>query len=303
MAQSRRNSFLGVSILLWFLIHTPCEACTLWGAAGPSVEGGGTLVAKNRDWAPDHRQELAILKPPEGYRSLALKVVGGVEPGVKAGVNEKGLVIVSATANQVPSADRKKVQQQRELLSHLLAACASVDEVLKNLELMRRPVFYMVGDRKEIAIIEVAPDGNHAVTRTDSGTLHHTNHYCDIATPLVSRKPGASSSQRYARIAELLETRKGPFTVEDFVRFSEDRTAGPDHSIWRTGSNAGSRRTLATWIVSVPLSGSPRLYLKIADPGESEQLCGLSVETGLRLSGSDRIPLNAEVCRLPLINH
>jgi len=297
MAKPRLRSFLGVSILLWLLIHSPCEACTLWGSTGTSVEGGGTLIAKNRDWAPDHHQELALLKPPEGYRSLALKVLGGKEPGVKAGVNEKGLVIVSATANQVPSADRKKVQQQKGLLSHLLATCASVDDVLKNLELMRRPVFYLAGDRKEIAIIEVGPEGKRAVIRRDSGTLHHTNHYCDIATPVSGRNPGASSSQRYARIAELLETQKRPFTVEDFIRFSGDQTAGPDNSIWRTGSKPGSARTLATWVVSVPASGSPQLYLKIADPGEPEQVCRLSLEAALRLSGGDRIPMGADVCQ------
>ena len=116
---------------------------------------GGTLVAKNRDWTPDHHQILALLRPPEGYRSLALRVLGSGEPGVKAGVNEKGLVILSATANQVPSADRKKIQQKKELLSHLLTTCASVDDVLKKVELMRRPVFYLIGDRKELAMIEV----------------------------------------------------------------------------------------------------------------------------------------------------
>lgn len=297
MAKPRRNLFLGVSALLWFVIHAPCEACTLWGAAGTSVEGGGTLIAKNRDWAPDHSQELAVLQPAAGYWALALKAVGGEEPGVKAGVNEKGLVIVSATANQVPRAERKSVQQQKGLLSHILTTCASLDDVLKNLELMRRPAFYLAGDRKEIAIIEIAPDGIRSVARRDSGTLHHTNHYCDIATPVSGRKPGSSSSQRYARIEELLKAPQRPFTVEDFIRFSQDRMAAPDNSIWRTGSKPGARRTLATWVASVPIAGSPQLYLKIADPGESEQVCSLSVKAGLRIRGGDRIPLNASICR------
>jgi hypothetical protein len=50
-------------------------------------------------------------------------------------------------------------------------------------------------------------------------------------------------------------------------------------------------------VVSVPIAGSPRLYLKIADPGESEQACSLSVKAALRIRGSDRIPLNAGICR------
>ncbi|MGE5256788.1 MAG: carcinine hydrolase/isopenicillin-N N-acyltransferase family protein [Hyphomicrobiales bacterium] len=297
MAKLRWKSLLGVSILLWFLIHSPCEACTLWGATGASVEGGGTLIAKNRDWAPDQHQELALLKPADGYRSLALKALGGEEPGVKAGVNEKGLVIVSATADQVPSTDRKKVQQQKGLLSHLLATCASVDDILRNLELMRRPVFYLAGDRREIAVIEIGPEGKRAVMRRNSGTLVHTNHYCELATSVSGRNPGVSSSRRYARMAELLENRKQPFTLEDFIRFSEDQTAGPDNSIWRTGSKPGSRRTLATWVVSVPVSGSPQLYLKTADPGEPEQVCRLSLDAALRLSGGERIPMGAAICQ------
>jgi len=92
----------GVAIL-WLLSSQPSEACTLWGAVGTAVEGGGTLVAKNRDWAPDHFQELALLRPRRDFNRLVLRAVGGEEPGVKAGVNEKGLVIVSATANQVPA--------------------------------------------------------------------------------------------------------------------------------------------------------------------------------------------------------
>ena len=106
MAKPRRNIFLGVSALLWFLIQSPCQACTLWGAAGTSIEGGGTLVAKNRDWAPDHFQELAVLQPAAGYWALALKAIGGEEPGVKAGVNDKGLVIVSATGNSTSRSSR-----------------------------------------------------------------------------------------------------------------------------------------------------------------------------------------------------
>jgi hypothetical protein len=120
------------------------------------------------------------LKETGQYKSLALKAVGGAEPGIKAGVNEKGLSIISATASQVTSAERKKFQQKKELMSHFLATCASVQDALKNLELMRRPVFYMVGDPRELAVIEISPDGRRSVTRKEAGTLHHTNHYCGI---------------------------------------------------------------------------------------------------------------------------
>jgi hypothetical protein len=231
-----------------------------------------------------------------------LVAVGGAEPGTKAGVNEKGLVIVTATVNQVPTAERQRVDQKKGLISHLLAQCASVEDVLKQIELFRRPVFYLVGDRKEIAVIEVAPDGSRSITRTDSGTLHHTNHYCAIDPADLKRKPGASSTNRSARIAELLKNPHRPYTVDDFIRFSEDTAAGPDNSIWRTGSDPQKTRTLATWLVAIPAAGSPRLYLKTADPGEAECICRLTVGDALRISNRDQISLGSDLCNGPTLN-
>jgi isopenicillin-N N-acyltransferase-like protein len=284
------------SNLLWFSDIQSSEACTLWGATGMWVEGGGTLIAKNRDWAPDHRQELAVLKPAEGYRSLALRAVGGAEPGVKAGVNEKGLVIISASANQVPSAERKKFQQKKGLIRHLLATSARVGDVLRNLDLMNRPVFYMVGDSRELALIEIAPDGSRSVTRKDSGSLAHTNHYFAVDTPRL-RKPGESTIQRLERIEALLQSGGKPFRTEDFIRFSEDRNAGTDNSIWRTGSPINRNRTLATWLVFLPPSGSPQLYLKTADPGQPERICRLAVEAALRIDTQKTIALDDDLCK------
>ena len=285
-------------LALWLLGSQHAAACTLWGAAGSAVEGGGTLVAKNRDWTPDHRQELFVLRPDQGHRALLLKAVGGAEPGVKAGVNEKGLVIVSATASQVASEQRKAALQKKELMSFLLATCASVDDLLTRIDLLRRPVFYLVGDRSQIALIEVASDGRRSVRRQAVGTLHHTNHYRALEPPPeLKRKPGASSTQRDARMSALLADPSRPFTVEDFTRFSADAVDGPDNGIWRTGSSPAHKRTLATWIVSVSTNGRAALYLKTADPGGPERVCRISVEAALGVSGRDRIPLDGDLCR------
>jgi Acyl-coenzyme A:6-aminopenicillanic acid acyl-transferase len=128
-------------------------------------------------------------------------------------------------------------------------------------------------------------------------TLIVKNRYCSVNAQNVKRNPGASSKQRYTRMGELLKSPTEPFVLEDFIRFSEDHTAGPDSSIWRTGSSAVRKRTLATWIVSVPCSGSPRFYLKTANPGDPEQVSRMSVEEALRISDRDRIPLDSDLCR------
>ncbi|HSO61294.1 MAG TPA: C45 family autoproteolytic acyltransferase/hydrolase [Desulfobacterales bacterium] len=301
MIRRRPLRLAWLAALWWIISLQPSHACTLWGAAGNAVEGGGVLITKNRDWIPDHRQQLDIVRPKDGYASVVLAAVGGAEPGAKAGVNEKGLVIVTATVSQVLAAERKRAGQMKGLMSHLLARCASVEDVLKQIELFHRPVFYLVGDRRQIAVIEVAPDGSRSIARTDSGTLHHTNHYCAIDTPDLKRKPGASSTKRSARIEELLKNPGRPYTVDDFIRFSEDKTAGADNSIWRTGSAPQKTRTLATWLVSIPASGSPRLYLKTADPGEAERRCRLAIDDALRITDRDSIPLDSDLCKGPAI--
>jgi hypothetical protein len=244
--------------------------------------GARDLVIINRTF--DRAHELA-------------KFVGGRAAPMEAIHIEAAMadVVIIATASQVPGTQRKAARQKKELMRFFLTACASVDELLNQVELLRRPVFYLAGDRKEIALIEVAPEGRRSVRRQDSGTLHHTNHYCILDPADLKRKPGASSTQRYARMSELLKGPPAPFAVEDFIRFSADAVAGPDNSIWRTESSPTHKRTLATWLVSVPTAGSPQLYLKTADPGEPEQVCRISVEAAL--GGGDRIPLTSELCR------
>lgn len=266
------------------------SACTLWAAAGAAVQGGGTLVAKNRDERPDHRQELAVLRPARGYAALVLRAVGGASPGVKAGANERGLVIVSATAGQVPPDLRRRPSTEPGLLARLLSRCAGIDEVLAEIDRFQRPIFYLLGDRAGIAVIEVAPDGRRAVERVSSGTLHHANHYRLLHPEGPLRPAAAGSRAREARIAAFLAPGSPPWSLEDFQRLSEDRSAGPDRSLWRTGRDAAAVRTLATWIVRIPPRGDPELVVRIADPGRPERLCRLGLGEALNPAAGEPCP-------------
>ncbi|HSW64096.1 MAG TPA: C45 family autoproteolytic acyltransferase/hydrolase [Dissulfurispiraceae bacterium] len=293
---SGRALLLGLFFFCCPAIASNSEACTLWAAAGSSVEGKGTLIVKNRDWRPGHRQELRVLRPEGGYASLVLVAVSGDEPGTKAGLNEKGLVIVSATAAQLSRDDRNRVQQNPGLVKTLLAECATVADVLNRLDQFRRPVFYLVADRTAIALIEVAPDGRVHVERRVTGTLAHTNHYLSADAQGVHRQPDAGSFVRLERIEQFLKAQAHPLTVADFIRFSVDKHGGPDNSIWRTGSTALKTQTLATWLVSVPPKGSPQLYLKTADPGYSEKVCRISLDDALSTK-RNHICMDSDLCK------
>lgn len=274
----------------------PALACTLWAAAGEAVEGGGVLVAKNRDFRPDHRQEIEILRPREGWAALVLRAVGGSEPGIKAGINERGLVLLSATAGEVPADLRRRPGGESGLMGRLLSRCSGIDEVLREIEGFRRPVFYLLGDRAGLAAIEVAPDGSLAVERLASGTLYHTNHYRWLAREGLPRPPGASSRAREARIAGLLATEARPFTAEDFLRWSRDRSDGPDRSLWRIGRNPTAVRTLATWIARIPPGGDPEVIVRIADPGEPERFCRIPAGDVLRQTAGAAPPTAKILC-------
>ncbi len=259
------------------LPETSLPACTLWGAAGERTAGGGTLIAKNRDWTPE-ADEVRLARFRNGRRFLGLfPVRAGQKPGLVAGISETGLTVVTATAGSVPQTDREKGEPR--LAARMLSDFSSIAEVLENRGLLSggRPAIYLLADRSRIAWVETAPGGRMAVCETDHGSLCHTNHYLDDGLQSSNTRIGRSSAARLERIRALLGTGRC-LTTDDFIAFSRDRHAGPDHSIWRTGSRVGSERTLATWIVSLPKDASPELYVRLANPGEPEKSLRISLD-------------------------
>jgi isopenicillin-N N-acyltransferase like protein len=262
---------------LWFLLiifgnAVPrLDACTLWGSAGADVSGGGTLICKNRDWTPNQRQVLELVAPEKGYRFFAWRVFHPKENKNKAAINKKGLVVVTATAGSIPSSERKKLERNHRLSSAIMEQCASVEEALQHSDWFKGPLFLMIVDRHTLAIIEIGPKGIFSVKKTVQGTLFHTNHYLDSEMQKYNEKITDSSATRFCRIQELLGEKKGNYALEDFASMSRDSVAGPDNSIWRTGSAPTKARTLATWIVHQPMQGAARLFVRIANPGENVQ--------------------------------
>jgi hypothetical protein len=249
------------------------RACTLWAAGGGDwVKGGGTLIVKNRDQQPNHRQELRVAKPSSGHRYLGLYAVGGDKPGLKAGINERGLVIVSAIAGSIPSKERLAMKSAKSVSSKILTGCDSVDAALRKTDLFFGPQFLMLADKSKIAYVEIGPEGKFATKTTETGVLCHTNHYVEDSLLWANKTIGASSKARHTRIGKLLAETPRPFGIEEFVAFSQDKSAGPDNSILRTGSRPDSSRTLATWIVAIPPTGSPKIHVKLANPGEAEKV-------------------------------
>ncbi len=230
------------------------------------------MISKNRDWKPDHVQVLKTHRPTNGYAYFGLYAEGNDEPGIKEGINEKGLTVVTATAGAIPKKTRDAQPGRGGLMRALLAGYASCDEVLADKDKLffrRRPTFVMISDRNKILMLEVGLQGRYAVKIVESGTVVHANHYLEETMQEFNLKVGSSSSTRVRRVGELLRTAPRPFDTARFAEMSRDRHDGPNKSLWRTGTNGC---TLSSWVVQTPPQGAPRLRVLIANPGQPEEL-------------------------------
>jgi isopenicillin-N N-acyltransferase like protein len=264
----RKYLVMGILFLLFWPLPQ-ARGCTLWAAMGSRVAGGGVLIAKNRDMPPDHRQVLRLTRPPEGFRFFGLEADYGAESGVKAGVNEKGLVIVDAAASCIPECRRECRPGVAHLNEKILAACPDVTAVLRRQLMFCAPAYYLVADRSRAVMLEVGLDGTRAVTGITRGILTHTNHYLDLTLCDDNVNTSRGSLVRLDRIRQLLGRHPGPLTLANFVSYSEDRHDGRDNSLWRAGGTPWKIRTLASWIVRLPAAGPPTVYVKLANPGEA----------------------------------
>ena len=246
------------------------RACTLWGAVVTHA-AGGTIISKNRDWTPDHTQVLKLQRPDRGFAYFGLYAEGGSEPGIKAGVNDKGLTVITAAASCIPKGKRDNQPGKHGVISALLAGCANCDEVLAKRDAIfpkTRAMFIMISDRAKIVVAEVGLEGSYALQTVESGAVAHANHFLEQKLSAFNEKTGSSSTTRLARVTQLMAASPIPCTTEAFAAISRDQHDGPDNSLWRTGKNT---RTLASWIVETPASGAPKLRVVLANPGRPEE--------------------------------
>lgn len=265
--KNKRKTWVGIACALG-ICAVRVDACTLWGATVTNG-AGGTIVCKNRDWAPDHTQVLKAVRPAQGYAYYGLFAAGGAEPGIKAGVNEKGLVVVTASASCLPKDRRDHQPGKHGVLTRLLTECADCSEVLAKKDALfprARASFVLMSDRVKLVTVEVGLDGKYAVKSVEAGHAAHTNHYLEPELAALNELPAGGSRIRLDRALALLNA--SPVTVDAFAAISRDRHDGPNNSLWRTGKKV---RTLASWIVAVPAEGAPAVRVVLAAPNAPEE--------------------------------
>jgi len=251
---------LSLLLLLVAYLSSAAEACTLYGAQGSAVEGGGTIVGKNRDYVPAPQ----YLKKVTGGRYEYFGLFGSAnvgKPTMRAGVNEKGLVLVTAMAGSIPRQERAAMPRKL-IFPRLLANCATVEEAIAMKEAWLGPKFVLLADKKEIAIVEIAPEGKVSVSRIKNDVAAHTNHYLATAFKKYNKRYGESSYMRYGRITQLLKETEKPLALDDFIAFSNDMHDGADNSLWRVGSVEGVSETLGSFIVHITADGNFNVWVR-----------------------------------------
>jgi hypothetical protein len=240
-------------LLLTLTTAATAQATTLWGVTGDNIVNGGTLIAQNFDYNPKCSIKVQfVVSKTTGYRYLADILSGpGIDSGVQSGINEKGLVVTSATAPLKSATSEAKPG----FSEWALCGYGSVDDLLADKDKAGdfAPGYYMIADSGKIALIGIAARDQISVQEVTGGAACYSKN--DIV---------------YHRIKELLAEHHGLFGLDDLVTYSQDRHNGPKNSLWRTGTTQTSERTLATWAVSLPDSGAPQAYIRLANPNEGK---------------------------------
>lgn len=240
-----------------------------------SVNGANNsvLINKNRDEVPD-LQSVVAFHPFKGYSFMGL--VSQQQEGnpyvVRAGINQYGLAIVNMAAGILKNNPTyyNRYDDGDDFMRAVLTGYQSIAEVMGNLPALVAahpyPEFYLLADRQQTALIELAPGGQYVVTTSDSEPLYHTNNYEAPGFAQYNTFYAEGSMNRYDRIADLMNSTSN-YSMDTFITFAHDHAAGSNDSIFRTGLNPGdpkTPRTLATFIASIPKAsnGAPTVYVQ-----------------------------------------
>lgn len=260
-----RISILWVGFLSLWLIPEGIS-CTLFGAIGKSVEGGGVLIGRTRDRPENLEQVFIEVIPPKGYRYQGISTKG--KSIVTSGINERGLVVVSAAASSVERREKKATP-----VGKILSEASSVDEVIRLVQKdeIIGPIYFLIADIQQIALFELFEGGRNEFVVKREGILHHTNHFILERMERYNSKTGRSSSVRLNRIEQLLTG--GPFRKDDFISFARDHEHGPgNHSICRhfEAGSRSSEKTISAAVYYLPPGLPPEVWVVLGQPCESQ---------------------------------
>lgn len=190
------------------------QGCSTWAASGHTTRQGVPILAKNRDYWPNHQrlQCLVQARPIDKYAYLYMTSAGS--PGIfSSGMNELGLVVADT---HVASRDIGPGLPRFAIMMELLESYNSVQSALSYLKGMRHignGTITLLDASGEMAVFETGYSYS-GIVRSDEGYVVSTNHF--VTTHLegfhIERGPKAirgNSRARYAKIRQNLGVAQG----------------------------------------------------------------------------------------------
>jgi isopenicillin-N N-acyltransferase-like protein len=157
------------------------EGCTTWAASGSATGGGEPILAKNRDYRPDHLplQNVVRARPDRGYAYLYVSSAGS--PGVfSAGINQAGLAVADT---HVYSTDLGPGLPSYALMMHILEGhdgVSSALEYLRAVPRLGRNNLILADAAGHLAVFE-GGHSRYGLFERHDGALVNTNHFASDA--------------------------------------------------------------------------------------------------------------------------
>jgi predicted choloylglycine hydrolase len=194
------------------------EGCTVWAASGSVTCQGMPILAKNRDFRPEHRSLpcLARVQPAQGYRYMYATSAGS--PAVfSSGMNEAGLAVADTRVTSCavgPGLPRYSAMM--EILEHHSHVSSALD-YLRQVPHLGEGTLTLIDRTGDMAVFE-AGHASHGILLPANDSVVSTNHFRSpqLRDCWVDRYPPelrGNSQNRYARVDTVLGAARGRLDV------------------------------------------------------------------------------------------
>lgn len=185
------------------------QGCTVWAARPPLTHNGEILLAKNRDYWPDHQnlQCLAWATPSQGYRYVYLTSAGS--PGVfSSGMNEVGLAVADT---HVVSRDLGPGLPRYAVMMEILENHSRIDAALEFIQSIKHAgngTIVLADAAGDMVVVETG-FANLGIIQPQDSHVISTNHFTSPQLKMLwyerNRKERHGNSQkRYTKIHDSL---------------------------------------------------------------------------------------------------
>lgn len=232
----------------------PVDGCTAWAAARSGA--AGAWVVKNRDYRGEHGALQRVFHHADPtWSSRSFLCIGSLgSPGAfSSGINSDGLAVVDT---QIGTRDHGVGWLRYFLMSHLLRACASVEQALDTIKSMQHAGggTLVLGDASGATAAVELGHRNTSVELTRAGSVVRTNHFIAPAMvgmnlPHADPSLAESSAQRRETVVEALLTRRTEFDLEAIQALMSGHGADGRDGLCRHAQD-GASSTLASAIYS-----------------------------------------------------